>query len=79
MGDNSKGQLGIGKPTNQGSPLPCFLDELSFTKMAKVRAGSYSASLCTQGNLFIWGEGIFGEFYTPRRVKSAKKLEIADF
>ena len=55
------------------------MEELSFTKMIKVRAGSFSATLCAQGNLFVWGEGTFGKFYSPRRVKSAKKLEIADF
>ena len=27
----------------------------------------------------MWGKGIFGEFYTPHRVKSVNKLDIIDF
>ena len=27
----------------------------------------------------MWGEGYFGKFYTPHRIKSGKTLEIADF
>jgi len=27
----------------------------------------------------VWGEGCFGQFYTPHRIKSGKNLEIADF
>lgn len=27
----------------------------------------------------MWGEGVFGKFYAPHRIKSAKGLEIADF
>ena len=27
----------------------------------------------------MWGEGYFGKFYTPHRIKSAKTLEINDF
>lgn len=49
MGDNSRGQLGIGKASGSGCPLPTFLEELTFTKMIKVRAGQFSASLSTDG------------------------------
>ena len=27
----------------------------------------------------MWGEGYFGKFYTPHKIKSGKTLEIADF
>jgi len=47
--------------------------------MVKIRAGSFSASLSADGMLYVWGEGTFGNFYTPHRIKSAKALDIADF
>lgn len=47
--------------------------------MVKVRAGSFSAALSADQQLFVWGRGIFGEFYTPHRVKSVNKLEMLDF
>lgn len=47
--------------------------------MVKVRAGSFSASLSADGQLYVWGEGTFGQFYTPHRIKSAKVLDIQDF
>ena len=79
MGDNGRGQLGLGTVTSNGSPLPTFLEELTFTKMIKVRAGQFSASLSTNGQLYVWGEGYFGKFHSPHRTKSGKKLDIADF
>ena len=79
MGSNSRGQLGTGTTSSKGCPLPTFLEELSFSKMIKVRAGSFSASLSSDGQLYVWGEGYFGKFYTPYRIKSGKMLEIADF
>ena len=78
MGSNRKGQLGTGSPS-KGCMLPTFLEELSFSRMVKVRAGSFSASLSADGMLYVWGEGTFGNFYTPHRIKSAKALDIADF
>ena len=44
--------------------------------MIKVRAGSFSAALGADGDLLVWGEGTFGKFYTPHRIKSAKTLDI---
>lgn len=79
MGCNNRGQLGTGSTSTKGTALPTFLEELSFSKMIKVRAGNFSASLSTDGQLFVWGEGYFGKFYTPHRIKSGKTLEIADF
>jgi alpha-tubulin suppressor-like RCC1 family protein len=78
MGSNRKGQLGTGAPS-KGCLLPTFLEELSFSRMVKVRAGSFSAALSADGCLYVWGEGTFGNFYTPHRIKSAKTLDIADF
>ena len=78
MGSNSKGQLGTGSPS-RGSALPVFIEELSFTRVYKIKAGYFSAALSSDGQLYVWGQGSFGEFYTPHRVKSAKKLDILDF
>ena len=78
FGSNRKGQLGTGQPS-KGCALPTFLEELSFSRMIKVRAGSFSASLSSDGQLYVWGEGTFGQFYTPHRIKSAKVLDIQDF
>lgn len=79
FGSNRKGQLGtVGQPT-KGCALPTFLEELSFSRMVKVRAGSFSAALSADGQLYVWGEGSFGKFYTPHRIKSAKTLDIQDF
>lgn len=78
MGSNSAGQLGTGPPS-QGYALPTFLIELSFSKMVRVRAGAFSAALSSEGQLYVWGEGTFGKFYSPHRIKSGKNLEIQDF
>ena len=78
MGSNTHGQLGTAQPS-KGSPIPLFLEELSFSRIVKVRAGSFSAALSIDQQLFVWGKGIFGEFFTPHRVKGASKLDIFDF
>jgi alpha-tubulin suppressor-like RCC1 family protein len=60
MGSNTRGQLGTGSTSKKGCALPTFLEELSFSKMVKVRAGNFSASLSSDGQLYVWGEGCFG-------------------
>jgi len=45
MGDNKLGQLGTGLTELNGNPVPTFVKELKFTKIVKVRAGSFSAAL----------------------------------
>ena len=47
--------------------------------MVSIRAGLFSAAMSADQQLFVWGQGIFGEFYTPHRVKSVNKLDILDF
>jgi alpha-tubulin suppressor-like RCC1 family protein len=79
MGENNKGQLGTGQTSGKGSPLPTYLEDLSFAKMIKVRAGLFSAALSSDGQLYVWGEGKFGKFHSPHLMKSAKELEIVDF
>lgn len=46
MGSNTQGQLGTGPPS-KGSPIPILLAELSFARMVKVRAGTFTAALST--------------------------------
>lgn len=77
MGSNARGQLGTGSPS-RGQNVPCLLKELSFIRMTKVRAGQFSAAVSVDGQLYIWGCGAFGEFYTPHRVKSVQGLDFAD-
>lgn len=44
-----------------------------------MRAGAEcSASVSVDGQLYLWGCGTFGDFYTPHRVKSVTQLEMAD-
>jgi len=47
--------------------------------MTRVKAGTFSASLSVDNQLYLWGCGTFGEFFTPHRVKSVQNLELADF
>ena len=61
MGDNSRGQLGTGIASMTGNCLPTFLDNISATKMIKIRAGQFSAALSINDQLFVWGEGYFGK------------------
>jgi len=69
MGSNLKNQLGLGGISSRICNLPTFLEELSLKKMVKVSAGSYSAALSNENELYVWGEGPFGNFATPHRVK----------
>lgn len=66
-------------PPSRGTNTPIQLSELNFIRMTKIRAGQFSASLSVDNQLYLWGSGTFGDFYTPHRVKSVAALEIADF
>ena len=78
MGSNQRGQLGIGGPS-RGNNVPVLLAELTFTKILSVRAGSFSAAMSQDHQLYLWGTGSFGQFYTPHRVKSVTKFDLMDF
>jgi len=58
--------------------MPVFLNELQRTKILKVRAGSFSAALSIDGKLMVWGEGCFGKFNSPHKIKGDKDLQIVD-
>jgi len=44
-----------------------------------VRSGIFSAALSSENQFYVWGRGVFGDFYTPHRVKILNKLDILDF
>ena len=77
-GSNQNGELGVGEAT-QDSNIPIALNELSFTNIIDIRAGSFSAALSSENQFYVWGKGVFGDFYTPYRVKSFNELNIRDF
>lgn len=56
-----------------------MLKEIDFAKIVKVRAGSFSAALSQDQQLYIWGKGTFGNFYRPHRVKFFQTQIIEDF
>ena len=60
-------------------PEPELIHDLKFNRVVKVRAGKFSAALTSEGQIYIWGRGVFGEFMTPHRVKASNKLAIKDF
>ena len=35
------------------------------TNIIKISAGTFSGSLTTNGELYLWGKGAFGEFFKP--------------
>jgi alpha-tubulin suppressor-like RCC1 family protein len=39
--------------------------ELDTIFVKKVAAGHHSAAVTDTGALYMWGTGVFGEFYTP--------------
>ena len=78
MGSNINGQLGISSSAQKGCTVPTQLEQLSFSKISKCRAGQFSAALSVDGQLFVWGEGSFGKFNFPHRVKCGKNMDIVD-
>lgn len=55
--------MGLGNKSNAYSPQKSvFLSKSSFIK---VSAGSFSGSLTADGQIYVWGKGVFGEFLKP--------------
>ena len=66
MGSNSFGQLGIGSKRSCFQPvLITALDGLHVKQLA---CWSNSAAVTMDGQVYIWGSGIFGEFLIPQCV-----------
>lgn len=74
--------MGISNAYNQRAvtvSYPSNVVELNFQKISQIRAGQFSAALSFERELFVWGRGVFGEFFLPHRVKAASILDIQDF
>ena len=56
-----------------------FLKELSFANITDISAGNFNMVLSSERQLYVWGLGTFGDFYTPHRVKFFKDLNIQSF
>jgi hypothetical protein len=49
------------------------LRDILHIPMKVISAGSFSASIAADsGDLYLWGSEVFGEFFTPHRVKTIK-------
>jgi len=74
-GGNSFGQLGLGHKKSQSTPIK--LTDLC--NIVKASCGHHSAAFDSDGNLFVWGTGVFGEFLTPYKLTSinSKVIDIS--
>jgi alpha-tubulin suppressor-like RCC1 family protein len=69
-GSNHQGQLGIGNKKGKNSSalqnnqdfseIPIEIQGLENQVVTKIAAGQHSAAITTNGELFIWGSGVFG-------------------
>eukprot|EP01022_Parablepharisma_sp_SALTPOND_P031032 TRINITY_DN781_c0_g1_i1.p1 TRINITY_DN781_c0_g1~~TRINITY_DN781_c0_g1_i1.p1 ORF type:complete len:860 (+),score=139.28 TRINITY_DN781_c0_g1_i1:5957-8536(+) len=68
-GGNSFGQLGLGhkKGTTVMTQVKGILEE---KKIKAVSCGHHTAALTEEGELFVWGSGVFGEELVPKRIGS---------
>jgi alpha-tubulin suppressor-like RCC1 family protein len=71
MGSNDSNQLGIKLPK---SSIPIQLKDIN--QITKIRAGSFSIAL-SKDSVYIWGQGTFGSFETPHKMKGLK-AEVID-
>ena len=77
-GDNSRGQLACGSVMLRNRLEPRLVEELSFTRLIKVRAGAFCAALSIEGRFFMWGEGVFGQLDAPKAINLPPKTEVED-
>lgn len=75
-GGNDNGQLGLGHKKS----VIAFtkLEHLGKVHVKRVAAGHHTAALSSDGDLYFWGTGVFGEELIPRRV-SAITSKVCDF
>lgn len=73
MGGNSFGQLGTGN--KKSSPHPTRID---LPKALKLSCGNHTACITTEG-FYIWGNSVFGEFLSPKKVQisTQKIIEVS--
>lgn len=65
-GSNLSGQLGT--KNKKGSSLFVKTVVPETLKFKKISAGSHSAAISLEGDLYLWGTGTFGEYLTPQRI-----------
>ena len=68
MGGNTFGQLGIN--SKKSTAIPLQVTDLDHIFIKKVACGQHSAAISENGCLYIWGTGVFGEFYVPQKVET---------
>ena len=66
MGANGFGQLGIG--SKRGTLVPAQIAGLKGIRVKQLACWSSSAAVTSDGQLYVWGSGTFGEFLVPERV-----------
>ena len=77
-GLNNSGQLGLGHKRKVNTFTQ--IKEIAKIKITKVSTGDHSAALSKQGEVFIWGTGVFGEVLVPQKLKlQARDISIGSF
>jgi alpha-tubulin suppressor-like RCC1 family protein len=72
-GNNKFFQLGV---TDKEFALePVRIDSLRGEQVIKVSCGHHSAALSSEGDVYIWGTGIFGEIRKPRLINTLPKIQ----
>jgi alpha-tubulin suppressor-like RCC1 family protein len=66
MGGNSFGQLGLGN--KKGTTVPTKIKQLENIKIKKIACGHHTAAITQEGDLYVWGSGVFGESLVPQKV-----------
>ena len=66
MGGNSFGQLGIGNKKSMAIPV-----EVNILNALKIACGNHTVCITTEG-LFVWGNSVFGEFLSPKKIKISR-------
>lgn len=64
MGNNKYGQLGIGHKVNECHPT--LVRELE--GITAISAGYHSGAIDSEGSLYLWGSGSFGELLKPKKI-----------
>ncbi len=75
-GGNSQGQLGTGTKKSTTSFVP--IEALNKQQVRQISCGQHTAAVTSDGELYVWGTGVFGEsllpqklLHVPSRVKQA--------
>lgn len=73
MGGNSFGQLGVGNKKSSSVPV-----KIDVPKASKISCGSHTACVTIDG-FYIWGNSVFGEFLSPKKVQISnnKIIEVS--